>query len=154
MHISELNSPFIPVLLLHSYYLSLSSMIQTTTFHTLRMNELRSVSIEIANTGLRFKKSLNKNVYNSVINLELHSRKWKKLNCEHSECGPRMHCQRLHSLLERLTQMLFESVTPKIIQNKHKQTATIAHEEHICQQLSIDENANVINQIGSKIGTR
>lgn len=65
-----------------------------------------------------------------------------------------MHCQRLHSLLERLTQMLFESVTPKIIQNKHKQTATIAHEEHICQQLSIDENANVINQIGSKIGTR
>lgn len=154
MHISELNSPFIPVLLLHSYYLSLSSMIQTTTFHTLRMNELRSVSIEIANTGLRFKKSLNTNVYNSVINLELHSRKWKKLNCEHSECGPRMHCQRLHSLLERLTQMLFESVTPKIIQNKHKQTATIAHEEHICQQLSIDENANVINQIGSKIGTR
>lgn len=154
MHISELNSPFIPVLLLHSYYLSLSSMIQTTTFHTLRMNELRSVSIEIANTGLRFKKSLNKNVYNSVINLELHSRKWKKLNCEHSECGPRMHCQRLHSLLERLTQMLFESVTPKIIQNKHKQTATIAHEEHICQQLPIDENANVINQIGSKIGTR
>lgn len=154
MHISELNSPFIPVLLLHSYYLSLSSMIQTTTFHTLRMNELRSVSIEIANTGLRFKKSLNKNVYNSVINLELHSRKWKKLNCEHSECGPRMHCQRLHSLLERLTQMLFESVTPKIIQNKHKQTATIAHEEHICQQWPIDENANVINQIGSKIGTR